>query len=57
MDDSLTILAGNHSASTTLNTYPQGNSSNVTAVISPYISRIGPEKAALFGIKRLTRNV
>ena len=22
---------------------------------SPYISRIGPEKAALFGIKRLTR--
>ena len=33
MDDSLTILAGNHSASTTLNTYPQGNSSNVTAVI------------------------
>ena len=24
---------------------------------SPYISRIGPEKAALFGIKRLTINV
>ena len=24
---------------------------------NPYISRIGPEKAALFGIKRLTRNV
>ncbi len=24
---------------------------------SPYISRKGPEKAALFGIKRLTRNV
>ena len=28
-----------------------------TIAISPYISRIGPEKAALFGIKRLTRNV
>ena len=34
-----------------------GAIAGIAATISPYISRIGPEKAALFGIKRLTRNV